>query len=160
VLTSLKSQAQLEDTARIRSQIDEGLTKLRTNMSVAMAGLKSSTDALIKSKASELDLSRHNVRADMKRRETALQTQLTAAEKEEAQESAAHQQQILELKAKELQKASQLRSSLSDVEAAERLANQKLSLRQLADATAGRQRIASMNAKLTRAVTEVGRCCW
>jgi hypothetical protein len=91
----------------------------------------------------------------MTRREKALQTELSAAEKTEQAESAAHQQQILDLKAKELQKATQLRSSLDAVEAAERLAKQKLDLRQVSDATAGQQQLASLNAKLTRAVTEV-----
>jgi len=49
-MTRRQRQAQLDDKARIRSQIDEGLAGLRSNMTIAMAGLQSSTDALIKGK--------------------------------------------------------------------------------------------------------------
>jgi hypothetical protein len=98
-----------------------------------MQDLKSSTQAVIKTKANELDASRNAISADVQRHESALQMELVALGKDEAEESARHQQQILEMKASQLDVTTKLHTLILVLDAAERIANQKLVLRNNAD---------------------------
>jgi hypothetical protein len=151
----VQQQAQLEDTARLRSQIREGLDALRVNASIAMSALRSATDATIESKAKELENQRLVIGKDLLARETLLTTQIANVSKEQEALSVSQQTKIQQFKAAQTQVTMELDILSSTLGAAERLANQKLTLRQLGDTQGVNQQMRDLASKLSRAQSEL-----
>jgi len=151
----VQQQAHLEDTARLRSQIREGLDALRVNASIAMSALRSATDANIVRKAKEVDNERLVMGKDLLARQTVLKTQIANVSKEQEALSESQQTKIQQFKAAQSQVTMELDILSSTLGAAERLANQKLILRQLGDTQGVNQQMRDLESKLSRAQTEL-----
>ena len=151
----VQRQAQLEDTARIRSQIHEGMDELRVNASIALSTLRAATSASITSRSKVLDARRLAIRTDMRARENQFLVQVATTRKEQESMSSAHQSQILQFKLEQLEVTKQLGILSATLDTAERLAHQKLHLRQNSDSVGQSQQLRDLAAKLDRAESQL-----
>jgi hypothetical protein len=148
----IQRQAQLDTSARIRSLIKDGLEGLHHEFASALTQLNISADKAIRSKTSALDAMRGKIRVDMLAREKTIAEQLAEDIAEQRNQTGRHQDQILALKSTQHRLKTRLGGAIALLEAGERLANQKLSLRQSSDRQYVTQELTSLSAKLARAV--------
>jgi hypothetical protein len=82
-LTCWLTQAQLDDTARIRSQIHNGLEQVSVNMTTAIGEVKKLAEANMQRQGDVLDAARVKIGDVGLAREGALKAEIVALEKEQ-----------------------------------------------------------------------------